>query len=144
MLDVIKAQLTAYIDGAIVDEILEHYTALKVAHKLQDWEKTLLRAGKFAESVMKGCHFLRTGRVLDSISVDREANYVANITDLGESIRLLIPRAVRVMYDHRSKRGGAHIGTLDPNPMDCMLVTSLADWILAELVRMYYIADPGQ
>lgn len=144
MLDAIRAQLAAHIDGTIIDEILEHYNTLKIAFRLQDWEKCLVRAGKFAEAIMKGICFLRTGQVTDSISVETEINEVAKRTDLHDSVRLLIPRAVRVVYDHRSKRGGAHIGPFDPNPMDCMLVTSLADWVFAELVRLYYTGDPEQ
>ena len=144
MLDSIKRQLSAHFDVTIVDKILEHYQALKTAYRLQDWEKCLLRAGKFAETVMKGIHFLRTGQLVSSISVEREINEVANRTDLDDSIRLLIPRSVRVLYDHRSRRGGAHSHPLDLNPMDCTLAASLADWVLAELVRLYYTTDPEQ
>lgn len=144
MLDSIKRQLSAHFDVTIVDKILEHYHALKTAYRLQDWEKCLLRGGKFAETVMKGIHFIRTGQLVTRIAIDREINEVANRTDLDDSIRLLIPRTVRVLYDHRSRRGGAHTHPLDPNPMDCTLVTSLADWVLAELVRLYYTTDPEQ
>lgn len=144
MLDAIRDQLAAHINGTIVDQILEHYNALKTASRLQDWEKCLVRAGKFAEAILKGICFLRTGQVTDNISIETEINEVAKRTDLHDSIRLLIPRAVRVVYDNRSKRGGAHISPFDPNPMDCMLVTNLADWVLAELVRLYYTTDPEQ
>ena len=144
MLDSINKQLSAHLDATIVDKILEHYHVLKTAYCLQDWEKCLVRAGKFAEAIMKGICFLRTGQITDSISIETEINEVAKRTDLHDSIRLLIPRAVRVIYDNRSKRGGAHISPFDPNPMDCMLVTNLADWVLAELVRLYYTTDPKQ
>jgi len=141
MLEDIKAELTGQIDSAIVDEVLAHHSALKTAFRLQDWEKCLLRGGKFSEAVMKVIHFIRTGKVRRQIAVDSEINEVSKWSDLPESIRLLIPRAVRVMYDHRSRRGGAH-SSFDPNPMDCALVVSTADWVLGELVHVFCTADP--
>lgn len=144
MLNAIRGRLALHIDCTVVDEILEHYSALKISYHIQDWEKCLVRAGKFTEAIMKGIRFLRTGQVTDTISIETEINEVAKRTDLHDSIRLLIPRAVRVIYDNRSKRGGAHISPFDPNPMDCMLVTNLADWVLAELVRLYYTTNREQ
>lgn len=142
MLDAIKSELAKYIDKTIVDEILEHYSALKTAYQLQDWEKCLIRGGKFSEVTMKAIHFLRTGEVIRRISVESEINEALKRTDLPDSIRLLIPRAIRVLYDHRSQRGGAHTYPFNPNAMDSILVSSTADWILGELVRLYYTTDP--
>lgn len=141
MLGNIKAELTTHIDAGILDEILEHHSALKTSFRLQDWEKCLVRGGKFGEAVMKAIHFIHTGKVTQKISVDLEISKVEGRSDLPESIRLLIPRAIRVLYDHRSRRGGAH-GSFEPNPMDCTLVIAIADWVLSELVRLYCITDP--
>ncbi len=142
MLEDIKTQLSKHIDKTIVDEILEHYRALKVAYQLQDWEKCLIRGGKFSEVIMKAIHFLRTGEVTRRISVESEINEALKQSGLPDSIRLLIPRAIRVLYDHRSQRGGAHTYPFSPNAMDSILVSSTADWILGELVRLYYTTDP--
>ena len=142
MLDNIKTELAKHIDKTILDEILEHYRVLKIAYQLQDWEKSLIRGGKFSESVMKAIHFLRTGEVVRRISVESEINDTLKDTKLPDSVRLLIPRAIRVLYGHRSQRGGAHTYPFDPNAMDCSLVSPIADWILSELVRLYYTTDP--
>jgi hypothetical protein len=141
MLDKIKADLAAHIDARIVNEILEHHNALKTSFRLQDWEKCLVRGGKFVEAVMKAIHFIRTGKVTKQISVSLEIEEASKQSDLPEPLRLLIPRATRVLYDHRSKRGGAH-GSFDPNVMDCTLVVAISDWVLSELVRMYCVANP--
>jgi len=141
MLDLIKAELLAHIDPEIVDEILVHHNVLKTSFRLQDWEKCLVRGGKFGEAVMKAIHFIRTGKVTTKILVDSEISEVGKRSDLPEPIRLLIPRTIRVLYDHRSKRGGAH-GSFNPNAMDCTLVVAVADWVLSELVRIYCVADP--
>jgi len=133
--------LAIYIDAKIVDQILEHHGIMKTSFRLQDWEKCLVRGGKFGEAVMKAMHFIRTGKIAQQISVESEINEVVKRSDLPEPIRLLIPRATRILYDHRSKRGGAH-GSFEPNVMDCTLVVALVDWILSELVRIYCIKDP--
>ena len=140
MLEYIKAELTAYIDSRIVNEILEHHNALKIACRLQDWEKCLVRGGKFAEAVMKALYFIRTGKFKKQILVDSEIKELNMQSDLPEWMRLFIPRAVRVLYDHRSRRGGAH-GSFEPNAMDCYFVVSITDWILGELVRVYCTED---
>lgn len=142
MLEQIRSQLSSHFDSTIVDEMLEHYRVLKTSYHMQDWEKCLVRGGKFGEAVMKAIHFLRTGELVSTIKVESEANQVSNCTHLPEGIRLLIPRAIRVLYDHRSKRGGAHSSSFDPNPVDSTLVSSVADWVLAEFIRLYCTEDP--
>jgi len=141
MLDTIRDQLAKYIDDTIVHEMLDHYRVLKTAFITQDWEKCLVRGGKFSEAVMKAIHFLRTGEVLQTIKVESEINEVTKCTTLPEEIRLTIPRTIRILYDHRSKRGGAHSCSFDPNPVDSTLVSSLADWVLTEFIRLYWTAD---
>ena len=141
MLDDIKAELAQHIESKIVDTIFEHHIALKKASYLQDWEKCLVRGGKFGEAVMKATHFIRTNKVIQQVQVETEINELCKRVDLPESIQLLIPRAIRILYDHRSKRGGAH-GSFDPNPMDCAMIVPVADWIVGELIRLYCTAAP--
>jgi hypothetical protein len=141
MLEELRTQLNRHLDNTLVDEILEHYRVLKIAFATQDWEKCLVRGGKFSEAVLKAIHFLRTGEVLQTIKVESEINEVAKCITLPEEIRLTIPRTVRILYDHRSKRGGAHSCSFDPNPVDSTLVSSLADWVLTEFIRLYWTAE---
>jgi hypothetical protein len=143
MLNEIKTELASHINSDIVNEILGHYVVLKTSFRLQDWEKCLLRGGKFSEAVMKAVHLIRTGNIAQKISIDAEINEVNKRTDLPESIRLLIPRAIRVVYDHRSRRGGAH-GSFDPNAMDCSVIVPISDWIIGEFVRLYCTSDPDR
>lgn len=141
MLDYIKAELETRIPSTIVEKILSHHNALKTAFRLQDWEKCLVRGGKLSETIMRAIHFMRTEKDIKQISVDTEINEIGKRNDFPESIRLLIPRAVRVLYDHRNRRGGAH-SSFDPNAMDCAMIVSIADWVIGELVRVYCTSDP--
>jgi len=139
----IKSLLSTAIAQPLVDELLEHHRALKLALLMADWEKCLLRGGKMAEAVMRIVRFLRTGSQAKGISVDSEIRQAENATALPDEIRLLIPRHVRVLYDHRSKRGDGHT-SFDPNEMDSHLVVGLADWLVAELLRLYADIDPAE
>jgi hypothetical protein len=57
----------------------------------------------------------------------------------SDSIRLHIPRALRMVYDIRNKRDVAHLGDgIDPNLQDSTLVVSVLDWVLAEFIRLYH------
>jgi len=60
---------------------------------------------------------------------------------------LHIPRALRLIYDVRNNRDAAHLADgIDPNTQDATLVVSVADWVLAEFVRLYHnvSADEAQ
>jgi hypothetical protein len=77
------------------------------------------------------------------------------MSDLGQltagsfddSLRLLIPRACRVIYDIASNRGARlDPDELDPNSMDANVVMPIASWILAEVIRIAQkgAVDPSQ
>lgn len=56
-----------------------------------------------------------------------------------DSIRFHIPNALKTIYTIRNKRGVGHIAKeVDPNLMDATLVVTCADWIMAELVRLFH------
>jgi len=137
----IEAELATKMDAGVLHDIVSYHAGVKSAARLQDWEKCLVQAGKMAEAVMRAIRFMRTGIVVDHISVESEIAEDQKAMILPESVRTLIPRSVRLVYDHRSKRGGAH-GSFDPNQMDAAMVVSTCDWILGELVRVYFTGDP--
>jgi hypothetical protein len=72
---------------------------------------------------------------------------IVTLSNYSDSIRLHIPRAIRVVYDIRNKRDAAHLADdIDPNLQDATLVISNLDWILAEFIRLYHnvSADEAQ
>ena len=73
------------------------------------------------------------------------ANYLQNLPSSAQpdSIRLHIPRALRMVYDIRNKRDAAHLANgIDPNLQDSTLVISVLDWVLAELIRLHHTVSP--
>src|SRR5215207_9843002 len=62
-----------------------------------------------------------------------------------ESVRLHIPRSLRLVYDIRNKRDAAHLAdNIDPNLQDATLVVSVLDWVLAEFIRMHHNVSANQ
>lgn len=60
-------------------------------------------------------------------------------TSHPDSVRIHIPRALRLVYDIRNKRDAAHLGDgIDPNLQDATLVAGVLDWVLAEFIRLYH------
>jgi hypothetical protein len=64
---------------------------------------------------------------------------------VAESIRVHIPRALRLVYDIRNKRDAAHLADgIDPNIQDAILVVGVIDWVLAEFLRLYHNVTPDE
>ncbi|HEY0298618.1 MAG TPA: hypothetical protein VGB84_05295 [Arachidicoccus sp.] len=56
-----------------------------------------------------------------------------------ESLRILIPRAILLIYTLRNKRGIGHVGgDIEANGIDLSTIIKLSDWIIAELIRMFH------
>ena len=62
-----------------------------------------------------------------------------NRTNIPRSFQILIPRLLPALYEVRNNRGVGHVGgDVDPNHMDSAAVLSIANWIMAELVRVLH------
>jgi hypothetical protein len=86
--------------------------------------------------------FTPLGQQIDS---EKTIASVAQNTNLPDSIRLHVPRSLRVVYDIRNKRDAAHLGDgIDPNVQDASLVAAILDWVMAEFVRVYHRVPPDE
>jgi hypothetical protein len=76
-----------------------------------------------------------TGRKFKADKLMNDLSQLPN-GSFDDSLRLLIPRACRVIYDVASNRGARHDpDEVDPNSMDANAVMPLASWLLAETIR---------
>jgi hypothetical protein len=144
MLDQIAAGLKVHFPDKLVDELLSAYQEAKHNFFLGGLRLNAVEGGRFCEAAMRMLEhatikkYTDLGRMLDS---DKLINTLASYGkgQFSDSIRLHIPRAIRVVYDIRNKRDAAHLADdIDPNLQDATLVTSTLDWILAEFVRLYH------
>ena len=54
-------------------------------------------------------------------------------------LRLVIPKAVSLLYTLRNKRGIGHVGgDVDANAIDGVTIARVADWIVCELIRVFH------
>jgi hypothetical protein len=144
----IKLGFAASHNAKLVDELLEAYAEIKRNYYLGGLRLAEVEGGRFCEAAFrileertKG-NFTALGNSLDS---ERLITYLANIppSRQPESVRLHIPRALRILYDIRNKRDAAHLADqIDPNLQDATLVMGVADWVLAEFVRLYHNVTP--
>ena len=140
-LDRLRAALIAKFPQRAVDEVLTHYNILRREARLEHYESCLVNGGKFVEAALKCFHYLSTGDEVDLVKADEEIRRLENAAQLSDFERLTIPRALRLIYEFRNKRGGAHNSSFDPIKMDCALVVGVSNWIMEELTRLYLTND---
>ena len=142
MLDTVKNQLKHSYPQELVDALLDSYKDLVENFNRGRLRPSEVEGGRFCEAIIRMLQY-KTTRTYISIgtpigNLDTEISRLANLpkVDFNESIRLHIPRTVRVIYDIRSKRDSVHLGNIDPNLMDATLILNCCKWVLAELFRM--------
>ncbi len=149
--DVRRGFVAAGIPAQLVDEVLDAYVEAKRRFYLGDHRPQEVEGGRFSEAVFRvlqhvaGMKVTPVGKSLPS--VDTLLMSFANVSGQPDSIRLHIPRTLKLIYDIRNKRDAAHLADgIDPNLQDATLVTSCMDWVVAELVRLHHgvTADQAQ
>jgi hypothetical protein len=141
LLDKLQSALKEKFPPDKVGEIFWHFNRLMREARRDQWNYCLLEGGKFVEAVLKCFHYLRTNDVVDIVRVDEEIRQLEQATSLNDFERMTVPRTLRLIYEFRNKRGGAHNSSFDPGRMDCVLVVANAKWVLEELTRLYLTND---
>ena len=139
----IRKALLAKFPVKVVDELLGCYEEQKRNLLLGNLRPNEVEGGRFAEAAFRllqsfaGLSVTALGQPLDTERVIRELQNIPTARGIPDSVRLHIPRALRVVYDIRNNRDAAHLADgIDPNLQDSTLVSAILDWILAELVRL--------
>lgn len=129
-------------DSALVKSLLRSYVELKENFYLGKHKPTEMEAGHFVEAVRRLVQQEETGTFTPlgkklPVFDNKELQRLESATSLYDSFRFHIPRALKLIYQIRSKRGAGHLaGEVNPNYMDSLLVVSVCDWVMAELVRL--------
>jgi hypothetical protein len=149
---VIEAGLAVRLDARLVSEMLDAHAEAKRSFYLGGHRLAEVEGGRFCEAALRLLEqiafnaFTPLGNQLDS---ERAMNRLKNVAAGAQpdSVRLHIPRALRLVYDIRNNRDAAHLADgIDPNLQDSTLVMGVVDWVVAEFVRMYHSvpADAAQ
>jgi hypothetical protein len=141
---VIRAGLVATLDPNLVDELLDSYEEAKSNYYLGGLRLSAVEGGRCCEAAFRLLQQRAFGK-FDVLGKQLNAETVTkNLANLPrgsqpDSVRLHIPRALRVVYDVRNNRDAAHLADgIDPNLQDATLVAGVLDWVLAEFVRLHH------
>jgi hypothetical protein len=138
----VRSVLESTYDLTLVRELLEAYEEAKRSYFLGGHRLSAVEGGRFCEAAyrilqsMTMTTFTPLGAILDTEKVARQLNAL-RAADFPKSVRIYLPRALRIVYDIRNSRDAAHLADgIDPNLQDAALVVSVLDWVLAEFVRL--------
>jgi hypothetical protein len=134
--------------------LVREYEAAKRFYREGKWEEASLHAGKLCEITYRILQWRTSGSAgtytpLGSTVAPFESacRNLANADKAlyPESVRLTIPRMLTALYDIRNKRGVGHVGgAVDPSHMDATVAVSIADWLVAEVVRIFHSLPPAE
>jgi len=137
------------IDKTIVDKLIEEYRIVKREHLLGDDEKVILHSAKVSDLFLALIKNKVTRVVVDINNIyfnkllDEIVKYPKpNAEDV--ILSLAIPRVAESIYTIRSKKDVAHVKTIDPSFIDSSYCVSACDWMISELVLLFFKADPNE
>jgi hypothetical protein len=137
-------------DHKLVDELLAAYHEAKRNFYLGGLRLSAVEGGRFCEAAFRMLEQATEGSYTPLGAQIRSDVLIKALAELSkakapESIRIHIPRALRVVYDIRNKRDAAHLADgIDPNLQDATLVMATLDWVLAEFVRLYHAVSANE
>ena len=146
MRSLIESQLSIKLDAKLVHELLEAHGEAKRNYYLGGFRLAAVEGGRFCEAAFRLLEFISKGGSFTPLgkslaNTDKLIQDLANLSSssFNDSIRLHIPRSLRLVYDIRNKRDTAHLADgIDPNLQDATLVVGVIDWVLAEFIRLYH------
>jgi hypothetical protein len=145
----IRAGLVASLDDRVVDELLDAHEEAKRNYYLGGLRLSAVEGGRFCEAafrLLEQIAALPRTALGTQLDAERVINRLASLPKgaAPDSVRLHIPRALRLVYDIRNNRDAAHLAdNIDPNLQDATLVVAVIDWVLAEFIRLHHNVTPN-
>lgn len=150
MLQQIRSGLVRSLDPTLVDELLTAHGEAKRNYFLGGLRLSEVEGGRFCEAAFRLLQQSAFGS-FDPLGVQLNTDgLIRRLAQLPagsmpDSVRLHIPRSLRVVYDIRNKRDAAHLADgIDPNLQDATLVVGVLDWVLAEFVRLHHAVSANE
>jgi hypothetical protein len=137
------AQALASIPAGLREPLLAEYRSIVQNYLERRWSPSELSGGRFCEIVFtileghaKGTYAAAPYKPTNFVGSCRALEGNAQVP---RSFQILIPRLLPALYEIRNNRGVGHVGgDVDPNYMDAAAVLSMANWVMAELVRVLH------
>jgi len=137
------------IDKTIVDKLIDEYRVVKREHLLGDDEKVILHSAKVSDLTLALIKNSVSGTTVDVNNIHfnqflEEIRKYPKLSAEDVILTLAIPRVAKSIYTIRSKKDVAHVKTVDPSFIDSSYCVSACDWILSELVLLFFKDDPNE
>jgi len=134
--------LTA-IPAGLRDPLIAEYQSIVQNFMEHRWLPSELSGGRFGEIVYTILHGHAKGTYAGAPSkpgnFEQACKKLENNAHVPRSFQILIPRMLPALYEVRNNRSVGHVGgDVDPNHMDSVVVLSMCNWIMGELVRVYH------
>jgi len=143
--DQVAAALKPRLPDDIVTNLLDEYDEIKHHLAFRRFRPSELNGGRFAECVVRLLNYEHSGSYVPfGTSLGPGAaktihNQIESNSGLCDSLRFFVPRIAWTLMDIRNRRNVGHVGgDVDPNLADSLLVGRMADWVITELLRVYY------
>ena len=123
--------------------LFAEYAEIKRRFQLNDCGPSQLNGGRFAEAVLRIFQHLlsipitQLGQDIKAAEKTTIINKVTNDPVIDEHIRQKVTVLTKLLLDFRNNRDVAHLGGFSANKIDASFVLSCANWIMAELIRVY-------
>lgn len=137
------------IDDEFRDKIIDLYIELKKRYVRSffsdEYDAVGLSSGKFCETLFRFLEkeifskFTPFNKHISNFPVEINKLIQSPVSQGNESVRIIIPRALLLLYTLRNKRGIGHVGgDIEANAIDIGTIIKIADWIICELIRIYH------
>jgi hypothetical protein len=141
------SQVLGHLPQGLRGELVAEFTKITQNYQKDHWEAAELDGGRFCEIVYtvlaghtEGDNY--PARASKPAQFKQACERLASKTGYPKSVRLTIPRVLVALYDIRNQRGVGHVGgDVDANYMDATFVLHAAQWVMAELVRLFHNTD---
>lgn len=144
-LDVALGNVETQFRNKIIDTYLELKNRAFKASYNKEYDGAGISAGKFCETIFRFLQKTITGTYtpystpIANMSVELAIFEKSPKKSGSESIRIIIPKAILLIYTLRNKRGIGHVGgEIEANSIDITTIVKLADWVIVELIRTYH------
>ncbi|MEU6384619.1 hypothetical protein ABZ847_13700 [Streptomyces bauhiniae] len=133
-----------------MNELIASYQEAKTNFHRGGHRLSAVEGGRFCEAAFRILEDIASGShtpLGESLNTEKVISKSAALPKdkHPKSVRIYIPRALRIVYDIRNSRNAAHLADgIDANLQDATLVTSVLDWVLAELVRLSKGSTPEE
>lgn len=140
----VSSSLSSHYPNALIQKLIQTFEEMRTNYYLGKLRINEVEGGRFCEAAFRMLEFDRTG-VYTSLATQINTQTIIQAmsqlpaNSLPDSLRLHIPRMLRVVYDIRNNRDAGHLADgISANEQDASVVVSCCSWVLSEFLRLHH------